>query len=82
MKSTGIVRSIDKVGRLVLPIELRNILGINEKDPVEIFTEDNKIILKKYQPSCTFCGSTDGLITYKDKLVCAKCIEELKSKEN
>ena len=56
MKSTGVVRKIDELGRFVLPIELRKNLGINNRDAVEIFVEDDKIILKKYEPSCIFCG--------------------------
>ena len=57
MKSTGVVRKIDELGRFVLPIELRKNLGINNRDAVEIFVEDDKIILKKYEPSCIFCGN-------------------------
>ena len=73
MKSTGIVRRIDEVGRIVLPIELRTVLGIDNRDQIEIFTENDSIILKKHEPSCIFCGQTKDLITYKDKPVCSKC---------
>ena len=65
MKSTGIVRSIDNMGRLVLPIELRKTLHLGEKEAVEIFTEGNDIILRKFSPRCTFCHSTENLIPYR-----------------
>ncbi len=77
MKSTGIVRRIDELGRIVLPIELRNKMDIKTKDSIEIFVEDDKIILKKYVPACLFCGNADDVIYYKNKLVCKHCIEEL-----
>ena len=77
MKSTGVVRKIDELGRIVLPIELRRSLGIGEKDPVEIYVEEDKIILKKYNDSCVFCGQTKDIKTYKGKNVCAKCIKAL-----
>jgi transcriptional pleiotropic regulator of transition state genes len=78
MKSTGIVRPVDSLGRIVLPIELRRILNINCKDPVEIFVDEDKIVLKKYQPSCIFCDSMDDIKVYKGRNVCSKCISELK----
>ena len=77
MKSTGIVRKVDELGRVVIPIELRNKLGIQEKDPIEIYVEGTSVILKKYQPNCIFCGSTKKLVEYKEKLVCSKCCEKL-----
>lgn len=80
MKSTGIVRRIDELGRVVLPIELRRNLGIAEKDPVEIFVDDDKIILKKYNPACVFCSNTKNVTQFKDKMVCENCLAELKGK--
>ena len=80
MKSTGIVRNIDELGRVVVPKELRKKLGIANTDPVEIYVEDDKIILKKYISVCHFCGGSDGLIEYKGKNVCHSCIEELSAK--
>jgi len=77
MKVTGIVRKIDELGRIVLPSELRKTMEISVGDPVEIFVDGNKIVLKKYQPSCIFCGSTDNTIMYKEKLVCDDCIKQL-----
>ena len=77
MKSTGIVRKVDELGRIVLPSELRNTLSIKEKDPLEIFIEDNKIILRKYEPSCIFTGIMDGLIEYKGKKVSIRAIKEM-----
>ena len=77
IKSTGIVRKVDELGRIVLPIELRNKLGIVEKDPLEIYVDGSSIILKKSEPNCIFCGSSKDLISYNDKLVCKKCQEKL-----
>lgn len=84
MKSTGIIRKVDELGRVVIPIEIRNKFDISEKDPIEIYVDGSSIILKKYEPNCVFCGNAKNLITYKDKLVCAKCaqkISELDKKE-
>ena len=67
MKSTGIVRKVDELGRVVLPIELRRILNIKEKDSLEIFVDDEKVILKKYEPADIFTGAMDDLIDYKGK---------------
>lgn len=78
MKSTGIVRKVDELGRVVIPIEIRNKFNIAEKDPIEIYVEGSSIILKKFEPNCVFCGSTKDLVEYKDKLVCAKCTDTLK----
>lgn len=80
MKETGIIRPIDGLGRIVLPVEIRKNLNLNEKDGVEIYTEKNRIILKKHIPNCIFCGSNSDLTDYRDKLVCSVCLDELKSK--
>ena len=77
MKATGIIRRVDELGRVVIPIELRNQFNIVEKDPIEIYVDDSSIILKKYEPNCVFCGSTENLVEYKNKLVCEKCSKEL-----
>ena len=77
MKSTGIVRNIDELGRVVVPKELRKKLGIANTDPVEIYVEGEKIILTKYRPACHFCGSVDNVVEFKDKIVCKSCIGEL-----
>lgn len=77
MKSTGIVRKVDELGRVVLPIELRRNLDINEKDALEIFVDDDRIILKKYEPADIFNGSMDDLIDFKGKKVSKKTIIEL-----
>lgn len=77
MKSTGIVRKIDELGRIVLPIELRRTFNIDDKDAVEIYTDDDMIILKKFQRSCVFCGETDNLEDYKGKSVCETCLDSL-----
>ena len=77
MKSTGIVRKVDELGRIVLPISIRQTMDIEEKDSLEIFTDENKIILQKYQPSCIFCASVRGLVTYQGKNVCMDCIRNM-----
>lgn len=79
MKSTGIIRRVDELGRVVIPIEIRNKFDIAEKDPIEIYVDGSSIILKKFEPNCVFCGSTKDLVEYKDKLVCNKCSEQLNS---
>ena len=77
MKSTGIVRRVDELGRVVIPIEIRNKFEIAEKDPIEIYVDGSSIILKKFEPNCVFCGNTKDLVEYKGKLVCSKCTEKL-----
>lgn len=78
MKATGIVRKIDELGRIVLPIEMRRTLNIDIKDPVEIYTHDDYILLKKYEPACVFCGNPKDVVKVNGKNVCRNCIEELK----
>lgn len=77
MKATGIVRKIDDLGRVVLPIELRRTLNIDIKDPVQIFVEGDLIILKKYEPACVFCGEAANVENFRGKNVCKSCAEEL-----
>ena len=77
MKTTGIVRKIDELGRMVIPKELRNTMDINKKDPMEIYVEGEKIILKKYEPGCVFCGEVEDLESYKGKEVCTECLGSL-----
>lgn len=77
MKSTGIIRRVDELGRVVIPIEIRNQFNIVEKDPVEIYVEGSSIILKKFEPNCIFCGNTKDLYDYNDKLICEKCIKKI-----
>ncbi len=79
MKATGIVRKVDELGRIVIPIELRRTLGIEERDPMEIYVNDDTIILKKYEASCIFCGRTKDVTQFRGKNVCEKCIEALKN---
>lgn len=79
MKSTGIVRKVDELGRIVLPIELRRTLDIAEKDSLEIYVDGSQIILKKYEPSCVFCGDARNVMNYKGKNVCLACLTEMKS---
>ena len=77
MKSTGIVRKVDELGRIVLPIELRRTLDIAERDELEIYLDDDKVILRKYEPSCIFCGSPRSLVTFHGKNVCMECISSM-----
>lgn len=81
MNSTGVVRRIDGNGRFVLPIELRRTLQLEDSDSLEIFVEDNEIILKKYEPACIFCGNARKVESYKGKNVCAECRANLAKKE-
>jgi len=77
MKSTGIIRKVDDLGRIVLPIELRRMLDIAERDELEIYMESDRIVLRKYEPSCIFCGSDQNLVVYSSKNVCRNCIDKL-----
>ena len=77
MKATGIVRRVDDLGRVVIPKELRNTLGIEDGDPLEIFTQDNLILLRKYAPGCVFCGSAVNLQMIGGKRLCRACISEI-----
>ena len=79
MKSTGVVRKVDELGRIVLPIEIRKILDIKQKDAIEIFTDNDKIILQKYQPACVFCNNIENIVYFNGKRVCADCVEKLKT---
>ncbi|MBR2466415.1 MAG: AbrB/MazE/SpoVT family DNA-binding domain-containing protein [Clostridia bacterium] len=79
MKSTGIVRNVDELGRIVIPKEMRKRMDIANSDPVEIYVDGDKIILTKYQPSCIFCGATDGVTDFRGKKICAECIGVLKN---
>lgn len=79
MKATGIVRKVDELGRIVLPMELRRTLGINKEDAVEIFVDDDSIVLRKYEPACIFCGNAKGVRNIKGKNVCMDCLKEMKT---
>lgn len=80
MKSTGIVRKVDELGRIVLPIEMRRTLDIAEKDALEIYVDGDSIILRKYQPACIFCDNAKGVVSFKGKNVCPDCIAKLRAK--
>ncbi len=79
MKSTGVVRKVDDLGRIVLPIEIRKVLDIKTKDAIEIFTDDDRIVLQKYQPACIFCANADDILYFNGKRICASCLEKLKT---
>ena len=78
MKSTGIVRKVYVLGRIVLPSELRKSLGIEIKDSLEIYVSGDSIILKKYLPACIFCGEANEVTVFKGKNICSKCLKQLK----
>jgi transcriptional pleiotropic regulator of transition state genes len=77
MKSTGIIRKVDNLGRIVLPVELRRQLDIDVKSDVEIFVDGGQVILRKYAPNCVFCGSTENLVEFEEKNVCVTCVGKL-----
>ena len=82
MKSTGIVRKVDELGRVVIPIELRRTMDIEEKDGLEIYVDNDRIILRKYEPtcSCVFCGNADNVTQFRGKNICSDCIKEMHKK--
>lgn len=80
MKSTGIVRKVDELGRIVLPKELRRTLDIAEKDALEIYTEGELILLKKYAPTCVFCSEGNNIINFKGKNICKSCLKDIKGR--
>ncbi len=79
MKATGIVRNVDELGRIVIPKEMRKKMDIHPNDPIEIYVEDEKIILAKYVPHCVLCGSDENVVEFKTKRLCTECIRELKN---
>ena len=79
MKSIGIVRELDHLGRVVFPVELRQMLEIGSGDPLEILVDDEKIVLRKYHAGCSFCGNLKGLTDIKGKRVCGACLAEIKA---
>lgn len=78
MKSTGVVRKVDELGRIVIPKELRRTLDIEEKDALEIFVDGGKVVLRKYEPACIFCGEGRDVINYKSKNICKNCLDEMR----
>ena len=80
MRSLGIVRNLDQLGRLVIPKETRRVFNLNGGDPVEIFTDGDEIILKKYNPGCHCCGNMENIKEYKGIKICKKCLNELNNK--
>ena len=77
MKATGVVRRVDELGRVVLPCELRRVMHIRDRDSLEVFVDGDKIVLKKYEPACTFTGSADELVEYMGRKVSTQAIQEL-----
>ncbi|ADL67678.1 MULTISPECIES: AbrB/MazE/SpoVT family DNA-binding domain-containing protein [Thermoanaerobacterium] len=81
LKSTGIVRKVDELGRVVIPIELRRTLNIAERDALEIYVDGEQIVLKKYEPACIFCGNAENVVNYKGKNICKNCLDDIKKSE-
>lgn len=79
MKSTGMVRKVDGLGRVVIPIELRRTLGVEVKDALEIYVDKEKIVLKKYEPACLFCSNADDVKHFKGRLICQECLEDMET---
>ncbi len=82
MKSTGIIRRMDELGRVVIPIEIRNQFNIVEKDPIEIYVDGSTIVLKKFEPNCIFCGNTKNLLEFHNKLICKDCSKKIGDLKN
>lgn len=80
LKATGVVRRVDELGRIVIPIELRRTMDIEEKDSLEIFVDGDKIILKKYEPACIFCSDAEDVYYFQGKNICKACLNELTQK--
>ncbi len=78
MKTIGVVRRVDDLGRIVLPAELRRSLDISDRDELEIYVERDRIVLQKFEPSCVFCGSSRDLVVYRGKQICQSCIESMR----
>ena len=79
MKATGIVRKLDQLGRIVIPMELRTTFDLKDTDPIEIFVDGNDIVLRKYQPGCIFCNDATDIIQYNGKNICKKCLKKLQA---
>lgn len=77
LKATGMVRKVDELGRVVIPKELRKVMDVNEKDPLEVFVDGDSIVLRKYEPGCVFCGKLSDVTIYKGKRVCHECMAEM-----
>lgn len=77
MKATGIIRNIDELGRIVIPKELRKKMDIKSDDPIEIYVEEDRIILEKFTTGCLFCDSDTDIQIYKGKKICAACLQEM-----
>ncbi len=78
MISIGKIRILDDLGRFLIPSELRKIMDIDVQDPIEVYVEDNNIIIKKYIPSCVFCGEKSNNIEYMGRSICKKCLSEMR----
>ena len=77
MKATGNLRRVDEMGRVVIPKKLRDSLNLQSEDSIEIFVEEDKIVLQKYEPGCLFCDSTENTIEYMGKQICLDCLKEM-----
>lgn len=82
MKSTGIVRKLDNLGRVVIPKELRDTMNVGVRDSMEIYVEGQQIILKKYEPLCIFCGNAEGIVNYMGRNICKTCLDKIYAQMN
>ncbi|HNX29867.1 MAG TPA: AbrB/MazE/SpoVT family DNA-binding domain-containing protein [Syntrophomonadaceae bacterium] len=80
LKATGVVRKVDSLGRIVIPMEIRQAYDIKEKDSLEIFVDDGKIVLRKYEPACIFCNNAENITNYQGKLICKDCVSDINKK--
>ncbi len=82
MKSIGIIRKIDELGRIVIPMSIRQSLNMNIRDPLEIYVDGDRVVLRKHETAaCVFCGEAKGVITFNDKYICSKCLDALKKQD-
>ena len=77
MQNNGIVRKVDELGRIVLPMEIRRIMGISERDALVISLNENEIVIRKYEPICLFCGNNRNLREFRGKTICTDCIRDM-----
>lgn len=80
MKENGLVREVDDMGRIVLPKELLKYLNMENVKAVQIFVENNSIVLKKYNPGCIFCNNVDNTIRYKGQYICKDCLKDMEER--
>ncbi len=78
MRAPGMIRKVDDLGRIVIPAEIRQAMELSKGDPVEMFLQEDQLVLRKFVPSCIFCGGVEGLVTYSGKNICGNCVDIIK----